>query len=290
MKYILLKSADKLMGEIQIWARDHRDRLHLVADYRSCQEVRLVTKTPGSVGDIDNVPGCTLSIRQNALIVACSQACFEIERKITSFLQKQKLIGVGCPLEAIAPFRRKYIRHDHEMGRPISEDAKAKRRERREKLEAERPDSRFNSVIEATLASEQEAGLWMVMTERAKETARESCYVDPDYVHRALMDLAHAARHNADQHGLSMSWADFLGQLGGHDFVPNTSPNTIKQYYSAYHITYRGESLSIQAHIRQGTGSARDCLRIYVVQPRKPGDPIIIAQIGAHLPTDSRAH
>ena len=79
MKYILLKSADKLMGEIQIWARDHRDRLHLVADYRSCQEVRLVTKTPGSVGDIDNVPGCTLSIRQNALIVACSHACFEIE-------------------------------------------------------------------------------------------------------------------------------------------------------------------------------------------------------------------
>lgn len=43
MKYLLLKSADRLMQMIQVWARDHRDQLHLVADYRSSLEVRLVT-------------------------------------------------------------------------------------------------------------------------------------------------------------------------------------------------------------------------------------------------------
>ncbi|GBL23658.1 hypothetical protein EMGBS6_04430 [Opitutia bacterium] len=187
-------------------------------------------------------------------------------------------------------FRRKNIRHAHEMGRPVSEEAKAKRRERREEAVADRPLARFATVIEAALAAEETTGPWLVLTERAKQTARESNYVDPDYVYQALVDLAHAARHNSDEHGLGMSWADFLGQLRGHDFVPNTSPNTIKQYHSAYHITYRGELLSIQAHIRQGTGSAKDCLRIYVVQPRKPGDAVIVGQIGAHLPTDERAH
>jgi hypothetical protein len=290
MIYPLLKTPQQLMERIQLWARLHRDRLGILAEYRPNGEVRLISTTQLTLLSADNISGCTLSVRDNSLIIACAAACAKIEDAISAFLRKAKLIGHGRPAILVELFKRKNIRHAHEMGRPVSEAAKAKRRERREKLENARPDSRFNSVIEATLAAEQEAGLWVVMTERAKVTARESCYVDPDYVHRALMDLAHAARHNANQHGLGMSWADFLGQHGGHDFVPNTSPNTIKQYYSAYHITYRGESLSIQAHIRQGTGSARDCLRIYVVQPRKPGDPIIIGQVGAHLPTDERAH
>lgn len=87
-----------------------------------------------------------------------------------------------------------------------------------------------------------------------------------------------------------MSWAEFLGQRGSHDFVPNSSPDTIKRFYKEYHIRYQGEDLCIEAHIRQGNGSADECLRIYIVQPRKPGDPVIVGQIGAHLPTDERAH
>jgi hypothetical protein len=290
MKYLLLKSADRLMQMIQVWARDHRDQLNLVADYRSSLEVRLAIQSPGSALDIDSAPGCTLSIRENALIVACSQACADIERKVTALLQKQKFIGAGIPLEEIVPFRRKNIRHDHELGRQVSDEAKAKRRERREECASVRPESKFAAVIEAALSAEEEAGAWLILSERAKETARTSRYVDPDYVHQALMDLAHAAKHNADHKGLGMSWADFLGQLRSHDFVPNTSPNTIQRYYNEYHISHEGEDLCIAAHIRQGNGSAQDCLRIYVVQPRKPGDPIIIGQIGAHLPTDGRAH
>lgn len=290
MIYPLLKSSDKLLKQIQFWARLHRDRLGILAEYRPNGEVRLIRTFQPPLLDADNVGGCTLSIRNNSLIVACAQACVQIEQTITDFLRKGKLIGPGRPVETTEVFRRKNIRHAHEMGRPVSEEAKAKRRERREEAVADRPLARFITVLEAALAAEETTGPWLVLSERAKQTARESNYVDPDYVYQALVDLAHAARHNSDEHGLGMSWADFLGQLGGHDFVPNTSPNTIKQHYSAYHICYRGEMLSIQAHIRQGTGSAKDCLRIYVVQPRKPGDPVIVGQIGAHLPTDERAH
>lgn len=290
MKYILLKSADKLMGKIQIWARDHRDRLHLVADYRSSLEVRLAIQSPGSALDIDSAPGCTLSIRKNALIVACSQACVEIEQRVATFLQKQKLIGAGNPLEAIVPFRRKNIRHAHEMGRPISDEAKAKRQERRDEAVGNRPPPRFASVLEAALAAEESAGIWLVLTERAKATAEASRYVDPDYVYQALVDLAHATRYSSDHQGLGMPWAEFMSQLRSHDFVPNSSPSTIERYFQDYHINYQGEMLCIQAHIRQGTGAAQDCLRIYVVQPRKAGDPIIIGQIGAHLPIANRAH
>ena len=145
-------------------------------------------------------------------------------------------------------------------------------------------------MLEATLAAAEAAGAWLTLTERAKKTAGESNYVDPDYVYQALVDLAHAARHNSDHQGLGMSWADFLGQRGSHDFVPNSSPDTIKRYHKEYHIRYQGEDLCIEAHIRQGNGSADECLRIYVVQPRKPGDPVIVGQIGAHLSIDGRAH
>jgi hypothetical protein len=145
-------------------------------------------------------------------------------------------------------------------------------------------------VLEAALAAEEAAGNWLVLAERAKTTADASNYIDPDYVHQALMDLAHTARHNSDHQGLGMSWADFLGQRGSHDFVPNSSPYTIERYYKEYHIRYQGEDLCIAAHIRQGNGSADECLRIYVVQPRKPGDPVIVGQIGAHLPIADRSH
>lgn len=290
MKYLILKSAEQLMKKIQIWARDHRSRLNLVADYRSDREVRLVAKTSGVVGDIDNSPGCTLTIQQNALVVACSETCAQIEQKIVTFLQKQKLIGSGEPIEAVAPFNRKNIRHAHEMGRPISDEAKTKRRKRRDEAVGNRPPARFSTVLEAALAAEEAAGPWLVLTDRAKKTAEESNYVDPDYVYQALVDLAHTARHNSDYQGLGMPWADFLGQLGSHDFVPNSSPDTIIRFYKEYHIRYRGEDLCIEAHIRQGNGSADECLRIYVVQPRKPGDPIVIGQIGSHLPIANRAH
>jgi hypothetical protein len=290
MIYPLLKPAKQLMEKVQLWARIHRDRLGILAEYRPNWEVRLIAATQPPILDADNIAGCTLSIRDNSLVVACCVACASIEKHIADFLRKGKLIGPGRPSEDIEIFRRKNIRHAHEMGRPISEEAKAKHRVRREEAANDRPPARFASVIEAALAAKADSGKWLILSERAIQTAEESSYTDPDYVYQALIDLGHTAEHNAEHQGLGNSWAEFLGKLGSHDFVPNTSTNTIKRFHSEYHIRHENEERCIAAHIRQGTGSARDCLRIYVVQPRKPGDPIIIGQIGAHLPTDERAH
>ena len=290
MIYPLLKSSEKLVQKVQCWARLHRNRLGILADYRTNGEVRIIPASRPPLLDADNLDGCTLSIRDNSLIIACAQTCAQIEEGVAEFLRKAKLIGPGRPTEEVVLFHRKNIRHAHEMGRPVSEDAKAKRRLRRDEAVADRPSARFATVLEATLAAEDTAGTWLVMTDRAKKTAEESNYVAPDYVYQALVDLAHAARHNSDHQGLGMSWADFLGQRGSHDFVPNSSPETIKRFYKEYHIRYQGEDLCIEAHIRQGNGSADECLRIYVVQPRKPGDPVIVGQIGAHLPITDRSH
>lgn len=290
MIYPLHKSSEKLLQKVQYWARLHRSRLGIMVEYRPNGEIRLISSSRPLLVDTDNLAGCTLSIRNNSLIVACAQACAQIEQGIAEFLRKAKLIGPGRPMEEVAPFRRKNIRHAHELGRPISEEAKAKRRERRDEAVADRPPARFSSVLEAALAAEEAAGSWLVLTCRAKKTAEESNYVDPDYVYQTLVDLAHAARHNSDHQGLGMSWAAFLGQRGSHDFVPNSSPDTIKRYHKEYHVRHQGEDLCIGAHIRQGNGSADECLRIYVVQPRKPGDPVIVGQIGAHLPIADRSH
>ncbi len=290
MIYPLLKSSEKLLQKVQYWARLHRSRLGILTEYRPNGEVRLIQASRPPLLDADNLAGCTLSIRDNSLIIACAQTCTLIEEAVAEFLSKAKLIGPGKPTEEVVPFLRKNIRHAHEMGRPVSEEAKAKRRERREEAVCDRPPARFASVIEAALAAEETIGPWLVLTDRAKETAEASNYVDPDYVYQALVDLAHAARHNSDHRGLGMSWADFLGQIGSHDFVPNTSPYTIERYYNDYHVRYLGEDRCIAAHIRQGNGSADECLRIYVSQPRKPGDPVIVGQIGAHLPIADRSH
>jgi hypothetical protein len=290
MIYPLLKSSEKLLHKVQYWARLHRNRLGILAEYRSNSEVRLIAASQPPLLDADNLAGCTLSIRDNSLIVACADTCAQIEQAVADFLRKGKLIGPGRPTEEVVPFHRKNIRYAHEMGRPVSEDAKAKRRVRRDEAVAGRPPARFATVLEAALAAEEAAGSWLVLTDRAKKTAEESNYVDPDYVYQALVDLAHAARHNSDHQGLGMSWAEFLGQRGSHDFVPNSSTYTTERYYKEYHIRYRGEDRCIEAHIRQGNGSADECLRIYVVQPRKPGDPVIVGQIGAHLPITDRSH
>jgi hypothetical protein len=290
MIYPLLKSAEQLILKVQLWARTHRNRLGILAEYRPNGEVRLIVATQPQLMDVDNIGGCTLSVRNNSLIIACAEVCAGIEYAIADFLRKGKLIGPGRPTTTVEIFRRKNIRHAHEMGRPISEDAKAKRRVRRADSASVRPPARFASVIEAAIAAKAASGKWLILSERALQTAEASRYTDPDYVYQSLIDLGHAAQHNAENQGLGTSWAEFLGKLGSHDFVPNTSPNTIKRFHGEYHIRHENEELCIAAHIRQGTGSARDCLRIYVVQPRKPGDPIIIGQVGAHLPTDERAH
>jgi hypothetical protein len=290
MIYPLLKPAHELTSKIQRWVRIHRTRLGILAEYRPNGEVRLISATQPPLLSADNISGCTLSVRDNSLIIACAEACAEIEKAVSAFLRKAKLIGQGQPSGQVEVFVRKNIRHAHEMGRQISEEAKAKRRERREEVLSLRPPARFKKVLEAAKAAELESAGWIVLTERALRTANESNYIDPDYVFRALVDLGKAAKQNAQNRGLGMSWAEYLGQLGSHAYSPNSSSDTMKRYPKEYHVRHQSADYCIGAHIRQGNGSADECLRIYLTQPREPGSSVIIGQIGAHLPIDGRSH
>lgn len=290
MIYPLLKPTKKLLSKVQLWVRIHRHRLGILAEYRPNDEIRLISATQPPLLSADNICGCTLSVRDARLIIACAATCAQIEEAVAEFLLKAKIIDKGHPAPQPEVFERKNIRHAHEMGRQVSEEAKAKRRERREEALRNRPPARFKTVLEATLAAAVAAEGWIVLTERAVRTAGQSRFVDPDYVFKALVDLGKAAKRNAEHKGLGESWAVFLGQLGSHDFVPNSSPNTIKRYFEEYHVHHQGEEFCIAAHIRQGNGSADECLRIYVAQPRKPGDPVIVGHIGLHLPIDGRSH
>lgn len=118
MIYPLLKSSEKLLQKVQFWARLHRTRLGILADFRSNGEVRLIPASRPPLLDADNLDGCTLSIRDNSLIIACAQTCAQIEEAVAGFLRKAKLIGPGKPVETTEVFRRKNIRHAHEMGLP----------------------------------------------------------------------------------------------------------------------------------------------------------------------------
>jgi len=274
------------MGRIRQWTRIQRSRFSqpLSAAFLPHNEVRLATPSK-----LENSDGCTLSIRQNHLLIACTDSFNWMESKIAEFLRGEQLIGKGTALDDVEKFIRRKVTHAHEIGRQTSELTKLKKKERQTD-DADLTSRRFDSVLGATHAAEEAAGPWLVFTERAKLTAAESCYNDPDYVYQAMMDLAYVAKYHADHNGLGMPWADFLGQLRSHSFVPNTSPNTIERYPNEYHIVHGGQRLCIQAHLRQGNGAAKDCLRIYLVQPRKSGDPIIIGHIGSHLPTAERSH
>jgi len=280
------------MNRIRNWIRIQRSKYNynLIADFISCDEVRIVNPINRTSISMENVDGCTISLRQSTLMISCAESCNILQKKIISFLTQEKIIGKKISVTEPEKFIRKNIKYAHEFGRPVSEEAKNKRKEKSLGSETETKHKTFKSVLDATIAAEEEAGPWLIILQRAKETAKDSCFEDPDYVYEALKHLAYTAKYNGDHQGLGTTWNKFLGELGSHDYVPNTSINTINKYPNDYYITYQGERYSIEAHLRKGRGLAKDCLRIYIVQPRKPGDPVIVAQIGAHLPTADRSH
>ena len=292
MRYKINKNQNDIMNKIRKWIKIQRSKLspNLMAEFNSSHEVRVIDCHSHKSLSIDSIDGCMITLRQDTLIISCAESCIRLAKRVISFLKDQKIIGEKIQESETKEFQRKNIRHAHEIGRPLSEQAKIKRKEKSGDQKALQIEKIFKTVPEAVTAAEKKAGAWLYISERAKQTAQESCYEDPDYVYKSLIDLGHTAKYNSEHNGLGTTWNKFLGELGSHDFVPNTSSNTINKYPTEYHIIHNGEKLCIQAHIRKGTGLAKDCLRIYIVQPRKPGDPVIVAQIGAHLPTADRSH
>ena len=184
------------MNRIRNWIRIQRSKYNynLIADFISCDEVRIVNPINRTSISIENVDGCTISLRQSTLIISCAESCNILQKKIISFLTQEKIIGKKIPVAEPEKFIRKNIKHDHELGRPVSEEAKTKRREKSLSNGTKAKQRIFNTVIEATVAAEEEAGPWLVILQRAKDTAKESCFEDPDYVYEALKHLAYTAK------------------------------------------------------------------------------------------------
>jgi hypothetical protein len=147
----------------------------------------------------------------------------------------------------------------------------------------------YPTVVDACFAAERDAAGWLKIADRAKTSAKTSNFVDPDYIYEALMALARAAKLNANG-GLGMSWEHHLKMNGAHDYCAHSSEGTLGQFAKDYHIAYMGSSYCIESHIRCGTGNGCDSARIYVAQPRRPGQPVIVGHVGSHLPILARSH
>ena len=287
MKYTI-KDKSALASGLKAWSRNPRVKAKVHADFRHNGEVRLApigysTAAAAQLGG----DGCTLYVQAGCLLVACCKACSWIEEAVCRFLADEKIIARGvevveCPViprqfprplsvlrtASVAPVRRRIKRVAHSVAK----------------------SRRFFSVLEAVQAAARDAGSMLIVTDRAFRSSAVSDYNDPDYIYAALMALALAAKTNAGGSGLGMPWADFLAGNGAHDYSPHSSDATLQRFRKDYLVVHAGTEYLIEAHVRCGTGSGSDSARIYVAQPSRPGQPVVVGHVGSHLPIHARSH
>jgi len=141
-------------------------------------------------------------------------------------------------------------------------------------------------LLDAVSDVEHELQGWVVFTDTARRTAASYRFVDLDAVRKALRALGEAARTNA-QGGLGTTWQKFLeGEKVS--FSPKSSKTTKDRYGDQYTVVHQGRRLLTEAHVCFGTGKSPFMARIYLRQPDKPGDPVIIGSMGPHLDIPTR--
>jgi len=261
-----------------------RARDSVLIEARSAAEVRLVpiVASAGARVPLHSRPGCTILLKGESVLVQCAGACLWLEDKIASYLSKRGWVSGVKTLSECPRIERRAVFHDHLAGRAVSAEVMQRARAERAAKRASRP-RRFRTVIEAVRAALAKAGPWVVAVERALLSAAESHYRNPDYIYDLIVALGEAAKMNASG-GVDGSWKDNLYQNGRHDYVANTSKNTVEMYRSHYHVVWEGREVCIGAHVRCGNGSAQDLARVYLATPLKPGGPVILGHIGSHLP------
>jgi hypothetical protein len=282
MKYPISNPA-KLASELKAWAHKRHVKAKVLADFRLNGEVRLAPVGQAQLGDC----GCTLFVQAGHLLVACSKACHWIEEGVSQFLESQRVISRGVDVVDCPVVPRRFPR-------PLSAvrsapDASARRRVKRAILSVVK-SQRFASVLDAVRAAARDAGPDLIVTDRALRSAALSDYNDPDYIYDALKALALAAKSNVSGSGLGMPWTDFLAQNGSHDYSPHSSDVTLQRFRKDYLVVHGGVEYLIAAHVRCGTGSGSESARIYVSQPARPGQPVVVGHVGSHLPIHARSH
>jgi hypothetical protein len=282
MKYPIINPA-KLASELKAWAHKRHVKAKVLADFRRNGEVRLAPVGQAQLGDC----GCTLFVQAGHLLVACSKACYWIEEGVSQFLESQRVISRGVDVVECPVVPRRFPRPLSAVrSSPVTS---VRRRIKRTVLSVVKV-RRFASVLDAVQSASHDAGPYLIVTERALRSAAVSDFNDPDYIYDALMSLALAAKSNVAGSGLGMPWTDFLAQNGSHDYSPHSSDVALQRFRKDYLAVHGGVEYLIAAHVRCGTGSGSESARIYVAQPARPGQPVLVGHVGSHLRIQARSH
>ena len=273
---------------LKAWSRKPRNKAVVHADFRHNGEVRLapIGFSPAVSAQLGD-DGCTLYVQAGFLLVACCKACSWIEEAVCSFLAGESIIARGVEVVECPVIKRRFHR-------PLSVSRSvpivSTRRRVKKSILSVVKQRRFSSVFEAVESAARDAGPTLAVTDRALRSAAISDFKNPDYIYGALMVLALAAKTNARGCGLGMPWADFLASNGSHDYSPHSSDATLQRFRKDYLVVYGGVEYLVEAHVRCGTGSGSESARIYVAQPARPGQPVVVGHVGSHLPIHARSH
>lgn len=194
-----------------------------------------------------------------------------------------KVVRRADPLISILPeakltLPRRRVGHAHLRGN-CSVTAKAPKKDHIDPQTSYLLSQAINEV-------ESELGGWVVFSDTARKTAAEYRYVDLEVVKSALRALGEAAKINAGG-GLGMSWKSFLASREV-NYSPNSSKTAKERFKKQYEVVHEGKRVLTEAHVCFGTGKPPFMARIYLRQPDKPGDPVIIGSMGPHLDIPTR--
>lgn len=194
-----------------------------------------------------------------------------------------KVVRQADPQISVLPepkltFPRRHLQHPHLRGN-CSVAAKATRKDN---------IAPQTSYLLSLAIDEVENDLrgWVVFSATARKTAAEYRYVDLEAVKGALRAIGEAAKINA-RGGLGMTWKRFLASREV-NFSPNSSKTAKTRFREQYEVLCGGVRVLTEAHVCFGTGKPPFIARIYLRQPDKPGDPVIIGSMGPHLDIATR--
>lgn len=253
--------------EERLFTRRNRERF--IAETWNNDEVFLVPRL--GTGKV------IVTVRGGKVIINAAKGLEWIAQEVV------KVVRQADPQISILPepkhtFARRHLRHPHLRGN-CGVAAKAPRKDN---IVPQTSYLLSQSIDEV----ENELRGWVVFSDTARKTAAEYRYVDLEVVKSALRALGEAAKINAGG-GLGMSWKCFLASREV-NYSPKSSKTAKERFRKQYEAMHEGKRVLTEAHVCFGTGKPPFMARIYLRQPDKPGDPVIVGSMGPHLDIPTR--
>ena len=252
--------------EKQLYSRRNTERLTTI----SWNEEELILAPRAGEGQV------IMTLRDGRLTLSYAPENEWIAHEIRRVLTNAK-IGLHALPQESTQLTRRYIPHAHMRG-----DCRPRAKSRKEG-EHRQAAQLLSQALEEGAAI---AGKWVVVTKEALRSAARYRYADPGEITHAIVTLGEASQLNS-KGGLGMEWSEFMRRRSLR-YSPNSSDTAMNKFADQYRATVNGVSVSTPGHVSFGTGKPPYCARIYVHQPDKPGDPVIIGSVGPHLDIASR--